>query len=157
MPRFDKLKEMKLDGHTKITLSCEDGREVFHYTGEDYEGETVRNTGMCKSVADLITSEHLRGNSLLEEIRDEGLLDDYERGTFEFESYVADAISDNWYESGCLDVSTEHYDYKRGYTNVRAELEITLDELLTADGESPYLFSGWGVQVETPMGSLSVE
>ena len=157
MSRFDKLREMNLDGNTKVILSTEDGADIVHYTGEDYEGETVTKTGIANSLASLATSKHLRGNSIISELRDEGLLDDYEPGSFELENYVANAIAENWYEAGFLSVSTEHYDHKRGYTNVSAEFDITLDKLLTADGESPYLFAGWEVEVQTPMGALKVE
>jgi hypothetical protein len=157
MSRFEKLREMNLDGNAKVTLSTEDGADIVHYTGEDYEGETVTKTGIANSLASLATSKHLRGNPIINELRSEGYLDDYERGSFEFESYVAGAIAENWYESGFLSVSTEHYDHKRGYTNVSAELDITLNELLTADGENPYLFAGWNVEVQTPMGALKVE
>ena len=155
--RFDKLREMNLDGSSKVVLSTEGGAEVFHYTGEDYEGETVAETGIATDLANLVTSAHLANNSIIEELRDEGYLDDYERGSYEFEDYVASTIAENWYELGLLEVDTKHYDHKRGYTNVRAELKITLNELLSADKESPYLFSGWDVEVETPMGTLKVE
>ena len=106
MSRFDKLKEMSLDGSSKVTLSTEDGSEIVHYTGEDYEGETIRESGIANSLACLVTSQHLPNNTII---------------------------------------------------NVKAELEITLGELFAADKESPYLFSGWGVAVETPIGVLNVE
>tara|TARA_R110000765_G_scaffold13730_1_gene40954 strand:- start:8 stop:481 length:474 start_codon:yes stop_codon:yes gene_type:complete len=157
MSRFDKLQEMNLDGSSKVTLSTEDGAEIIHYTGEDYEGETIRESGIANSLACLVTSQHLPNNTIIEEMRSDGLLDDYERGSYEFEEYVTETIAENGYESGFLDVSTEHYDHKRGYTSVKAELEITLGELFAAAKESPYLFSGWGVAVETPMGTLNVE
>ena len=157
MSRFDKLREMNLDGSSKVVLSTEGGSEIVHYTGEDYEGETVTETGIATNLANLVTSTYLANNSIIEELRDEGCLDDYERGSYEFESYVAAAIAENWHEYGFLSVSTDHWDHKRGYTNVSAELEITLNELLTADKESSYLFSGWDIAVETPMGVLNVE
>jgi hypothetical protein len=157
MSRFNKLQEMNLKAGSKVVLSNEDGAEIIHYTGEDYEGETVRETGIAASLASLVTSKHLANNAAIEELRDDGYLDDYERGTFEFEEYVADTIAENWYELGLLEVDTKHYDHKRGYTNVKAELEITLGELLAAHKASPYLFSGWEVAVQTPMGVLNVE
>ena len=155
--RFDKLREMNLDGSSKVVLSTEGGSEIVHYTGEDYEGETVTETGIATNLANLVTSTHLANNSIIEELRDEGCLDDYERGSYEFEEYVSDAIAENWYEAGFLEVDTKHYDYKRGYTNVKAELEITLGELFAANKANPYLFGGWNVAVETPMGTLNVE
>ena len=157
MSSFEKLKEMNLSGGAKVVLSTEDGAEIVHYTGEDYEGETVRETGIADSLANLVTNKHLANNTAIEEMRNDGYLDDYERGSYEFESYVAEAIAENWHEYGFLSVSTDHWDHKRGYTNVSAELEITLNELLFANKESPYLFSGWDVAVETPMGVLNVE
>jgi len=157
MSRFDKLKEMNLSNSTKVVVSSEDGQEVFHYTGDDYEGDTVNRTGMAANLADLVTKKQLSNNSVIEQLRNDGYLDDYERGSYEFEEYVGDAIAENWHEAGFLEVDTKHYDHKRGYTNVKAELEITLGELFAADKANPYLFGGWDVAVETPMGSLSVE
>ena len=157
MSRFDKLREMNLAVSSKVVLSTEDGAEIVHYTGEDYEGETIRESGIANSLACLVTSQHLPNNTIIEEMRGDGLLDDYERGSYEFKEYVTEAIAENGYELGLLEVDTKHYDHKRGYTNVKAELEITLGELFAAAKESPYLFSGWGVAVETPMGVLNVE
>ena len=157
MSRFDKLQEMNLDGSSKVTLSTEDGAEIIHYTGEDYEGDTIRQTGIAGSLASLVTKKQLSNNSVIEQLRNDGYLDDYERGSFEFEEYVAVTIAENGYEMGLLEVDTKHYDHKRGYTSVKAELEITLGELFAADEGSPYLFGGWNVAVETPMGTLNVE
>jgi len=157
MSRFDKLREMNLNGGAKVVLSAEDGDDIIHYTGEDYEGNTVRETGIATSLAGLATSKHLANNAAIEEMRNDGYLDDYERGSDGFKEYVATAIGENWQELGLLEVDTKHYDHKRGYTSVKAELEITLGELLMADAANPYLFSGWGVAVETPVGTLNVE
>jgi hypothetical protein len=157
MTRFNKLKEMNLSGGTKVVLSAETGDEVVHYTGEDYESETVRKTGIANSLASLVTSKQLVSNTAIEELRIDGYLDDYERGSCEFEGYVASAITENWRELNLLEVETQHYDHKRGYTNIKAEVEITLSELLAADKTSPFLFSGWYVAVETPMGTLNVK
>tara|TARA_R110002110_G_scaffold84245_6_gene218895 strand:+ start:1246 stop:1719 length:474 start_codon:yes stop_codon:yes gene_type:complete len=157
MSRFDKLKDMNLSAASKVVLSTEDGAEIIHYTGEDYEGDTIRQTGIAGCLANLVIKRQLSNNSVIEQLRNDGYLDDYERGTFEFEEYVAATITENGYELGLLEVDTKHYDHKRGYTNVKAELEITLGELFDADKVTPYLFGGWNVAVETPMGTLNVE
>ena len=153
--RFNKLREMNLDVGSKVTLSTEGGAEIIHYTGEDYEGETIDDTGIAYQLAALVASTHLPNNDLIEEMRYNGALDDYERGSFEFEEYVAGVIRGDWYEY--MDVNTEHYDHKRGYTNVKAEVKLTLGELLKADLDDPSLFSSWEVEVQTPMGALKVE
>ena len=157
MSRFDKLKGMNLSNNTKVVVSSEDGADIIHYTGEDYEGDTIRETWIAGSLASLVTKRQLSNNSVIAQLRNDGYLDDYERGSFEFEEYVAATIAENGYELGLLEVDTKHYDHKRGYTNVKAELEITLGELFAADKGSPYLFGGWNVAVETPMGVLNVE
>ena len=68
--RFDKLREMNLDGSSKVTISTEDGADIVHYTGEGYECETIVATGIATSVANLITSKHLANNAVIEELRD---------------------------------------------------------------------------------------
>tara|TARA_R100001594_G_scaffold103257_2_gene137924 strand:+ start:54 stop:539 length:486 start_codon:yes stop_codon:yes gene_type:complete len=153
--RFNKLREMNLDVSSKVTLSTKGGAEVVHYTGEDYEGETIDETGIHHMMANVITSTHLPNNNLIEGMRYNGALDDYERGSFEFEEYVAGVIRGDWYEY--MDVNTEHYDHKRGYTSVKAEIKLTLGEMLKADLDDPSLFRSWEVAVQTPMGVLNVE
>ena len=153
--RFNKLREMNLDVSSKVTLSTKGGAEVVHYTGEDYEGETIDETGIHHMMANVITSTHLPNNNLIEGMRYNGALDDYERGSFEFEEYVAGVIRGDWYEY--MDVNTEHYDHKRGYTSVKAEIKLTLGEMLKADLDDPSLFKSWEVAVQTPMGVLNVE
>ena len=100
MSRFDKLREMNLAVSSKVVLSTEDGAEIVHYTGEDYEGETIRESGIANSLACLVTSQHLPNNAAIEELRNDGYLDDYERGSYEFEKYVTEAIAENGYELG---------------------------------------------------------
>ena len=155
--RFNKLQEMNLSKGAKVVLSTEDGADVIHYTGEDYEGDTIRQTGIAESLAVLVTKKQLLNNSVIRQLRDDGYLDDYDRGSFEFQEYVTGAIVEHGCNLGFLEVDTKHYDHKRGYTNVKAELEITLGELFDADKAIPYLFGGWDVVVETPLGTLKIE
>ena len=88
MSRFDKLQKMGLNGNNKVTLSLEDGQDIVHYTGEDYEGETIRESGIANSLACLITSRHLPNNTAIEELRNDGYLDDYERAHMNLRSML---------------------------------------------------------------------
>ena len=66
--RFKELKKMNLNNGSRVVLSTEDGADIIHYTGEDYEGDTVRETGIANSLANLVTSEHLRNNNAIEDL-----------------------------------------------------------------------------------------
>tara|TARA_Y100000593_G_scaffold81185_1_gene151814 strand:- start:1214 stop:1693 length:480 start_codon:yes stop_codon:yes gene_type:complete len=153
--RFDKLKELNLSDQSKVTLKNDDGAEIIHYTGDDYEGNTVRETNVAFRLAELATSKQLKDNKIITQMREDGLLNGYIRGSDTFVDHVCEAICDNWYEY--LEVNTEHYDHKRGFTKVEAEFQTTVGQLLEADSQDPTLFNSWEVEVETPMGSLSVE
>ena len=45
---------------------------------------------------------------------------------FEFEEYLADTITENFYDVELIEYSTEKYDHKRGFTTLTAEVEIPL-------------------------------
>ena len=50
--------------------------------------------------------------------------------------------------------STEHYDYKRGFTTVEARVDTTVEEVLNAN---PGSVTGWEVEVETTLGNTTIK
>ena len=96
----------------------------------------------------------LGNNHILQEMRAEGLLEDYERGSDEFEEYIAEVISENWRDYDWIETSTERYDHKRGYTEVTAVLETAAKNIFAmADFE----LAGWDIEVDHPLGVLEIE
>ena len=152
--KLKQLKKLGLPGKSHVTLSYSDGQDVFHYTDDDHEGKTVIETGVAKELATLITQKAISNNNLIVQMRSWNLLEDYERGTFSFKEYVTDVISQNWRDCGLLDVLTEHYDHKRGFSRVTAEVKTTVEKVLNLD-ES--VLSGWKLKVQLDAGSLEIE
>jgi len=143
---------------TIVTLTYEDRHEGWHSTGE-LEEEAVRETVTADQVASVITDYTLAAtvgwsdNNALDELRDQDLLDSYERGSLAFEEHVTEAIKDNFYElDSLIETSIEQYDHKRGVCTVSSTLKTTLGQLK----ESPFSASGWTASVEHNGGTFSV-
>jgi len=151
--KLKQLKKLGLPGKSHVTLSCSDGQDVFHYTDADHEGDTVQETEIAAKVATLISQKSF-DNELLTRMRSWSLLEDYEIRDGTFQEFLTDTIASNWRDCGLLDVLTEHYDHKRGFSRVTAEVDTTVEEVLNLD-ES--VLSGWKLKVQLDAGSLEIE
>ena len=126
----------------------------MHYTETEVE-TAMGETGFAYTLAEAITQGVLykRGNHILDEMREEELLEEYERGDETFTDFVAEVISDEHWNYGWVEYSTEKYDHKRGYTELSAEFDIPLADLKS----DPHPLIGWKASVQTPNGYLTVE
>ena len=70
-----------------------------------------------------------KGNSILDEMRDDGLLDEYERGDEAFTDFVAEVIGESFYDYDWIEQSTQRFDHKRGWTDLSMELSVPLGHL----------------------------
>tara|TARA_B100000073_G_scaffold237701_1_gene198919 strand:+ start:1630 stop:2103 length:474 start_codon:yes stop_codon:yes gene_type:complete len=144
---------------TIVTLTYEDRHEGWHSTGE-LESEAVNETFTADQVASVITDYKLGAttawgdNNALDELREQEFLDDYERGDFDFDTYVAESIKENFYElDSLIETSIEQYDHKRGVCTVSSTLKTTLGQLK----QSPGSVSGWTASVDHNGGTFSVD
>ena len=157
MSLYKKIKALGVEDDVKVNFSYEEGCDVLHYTEEEVE-TAMNQTGFAYTLAEAITDGVLynKGNSILEEMRDEGLLDEYERGEDDsggFTDFVSEGISEEHWNYGWFEYSTEKYDHKRGYTELSAEFDIPLADLK----DDPHPLIGWKASVQTPNGYLTVE
>ena len=90
----------------------------------------------------------------MDSLRDAELLDDYERGSECFSEYLAETINENFYDVDLIDYSTEKYDHKRGFCTLTADVQVELDNFISA---APYVGSSWTVSVRTPSGTLTLD
>lgn len=146
------LKSLNLPEDTMVQLSFEESADVFHYT-EDYHDEVLSDTGILSSISSLLSefrdSVESYGSSLLGNMREQSLLDDYERdGTFG--EYLQVALWENHWDLGVIEWSTEKYDHKRGCCTVSANFSVPLSRVF----ESPDVLLEWEASVKTPMGTL---
>jgi hypothetical protein len=144
---------------TIVTLTYEDRHEGWHSTG-DLPEEAVNETFTADQVASVITDYNLGAttswgdSNALDEMRDQGLLDDYERGDFDFDTYVTEQIKENFYElDSLIETSIEQYDHKRGVCTVSSTLKTTLGQLKQSPGSA----SGWTASVDHNGGTFSVD
>jgi hypothetical protein len=152
-----KLQSLRLPEDTLVMLSKEAGDSVdFRH---DHDPASIwHSAGIGRELANLLTTRGLDvydeyGNSILEELRTKGHLEDYEPREGWFDEYLAEVFFESAYDLGLFDSSTEHYDYKRGYCTVSTAIKIPLNQLVDA-GES---INGWTVTVSTPNGTLTLD
>ena len=153
MSKIQKLKLAKVSDDTTIRLKFSDGGSVRH-CNDDFEDGVIENTNIANYLAEMAINPSLGNNHVLKEMRDAGLLDEYERGSFEFESYVAEVIAENWRDYDWIETSTERYDFKRGFTEVSAVVETKAQNIYEmADFE----LAGWDIEVDHPLGVLEIQ
>jgi hypothetical protein len=153
MSRIQKLKVANVKDDTIIRLKYSDGGNVVHCR-DGFELEIIHGTYITNHLSEMVINPSLGNNHILQEMRSEGLLEDYERGSDEFEEYVAEVIDKNWQDYGWIETSTERYDHKRGYTEVSTVIKTTAGKIFEmADFE----LAGWDIEVDHPLGVLEIE
>ena len=135
--------------------------DVWHIN-DGYVTDSVHETATASLLAGLLASgipvysnwgEPSDGSDILNELRAQGELDDYERGSFDFEDYLTDTITENFYDVELIEYSTEKYDHKRGFTTLTAEVQIPYENFVKV---RPFI-AGWNISVETDNGTLSFD
>ncbi|MEE3233441.1 MAG: hypothetical protein VX294_04685 [Candidatus Latescibacterota bacterium] len=154
MSIFETLTSLNLAPETKVNLSYSEGVDVFVHNETEVE-TALSETDVVSTFAELVATPGLTvtsqyGTDVLESLRDAELLENYERGTFAFSEYLAETISENFYDVDLIEYSTEKYDHKRGFTTLSAEVQVTLENFVETQPE----LIGWEVSVKTEKGTL---
>ena len=157
MSVIDKLKNMNLDDDAQISLSYSEGTDVFVHNETEVE-TALSDTDVVNTLSELVTTPGLYvysqyGTNIIESCREEGWLEDYERGSYSFSDYLTETLSENFYDQEFIDHSTEKYDHKRGFTTLSADVKVSAKNLFDT---SPYLGS-WVVSVKTENGTLTID
>lgn len=152
-----KLQSLNLADDAMIHLTYEEGADVFVHNDTEVE-DAINETSVIYEFASLVAQTKLDvrnrwSGNILEHLRNESYLDDYERGTYGFENFIAETIRDNFYDVDLIEYSTEKYDYKRGFTTLTAEVDIPFANFVQVDPN----VTGWKVSVETENGTLSFD
>ena len=145
------LMKANLDDNTNVSLSYSVGDDVVH-AWDGFEEQVMNDSGLLQSVAELIT-EPLFKNDIIQDMRENGDLDNYPRDGSGFAEYVAEVIQDDIWEHEWIEQQTERYDYKRGYHTITARINTTVGDIMNAPD---FLFTGWEAQVNTGHGRLVV-
>ena len=155
---IDTINNLDVTDDSIVTLRYEDSHEGWHSTG-DLEEQAIKETCTADMVAELITDKKLAvrtawgDENALDAMRDKELLENYERGDFDFETYISETIKENPFDlDEFVEFSVQQYDHKRGRCTVSAEFRTTVANLK----ESPDGVSGWEVSVETNGGTFTL-
>ena len=152
-----RLQSLELAPDAMITLTREEGTDVFVHNETEVE-DAINQTSVICDFASLIAHTKLDARNrwsgnVIEHLRDNDFLEDYERGSFTFESYLAETLAENFYETDLIEYSTEKYDYKRGFTTLTAQVQVPFANFVSVN---PFV-SGWTVSVETENGTLTFD
>ena len=152
-----KLKSLDLPEDAVATLTYEDGCDVMHYN-ETHIDTAISETSVIQEFASIVSNSRLKASNrwtgeVLSHMREEGYLDEYERGSFAFEEFIAETISENFYDLDFIEHSTERYDHKRGFTTLSVDVNVPASQLLEVD---PYL-GEWTISVKTENGTLTLD
>jgi len=153
MSKLQKLRNSNLDPDSTARLKFKERVDVNHST-DYFEQNAVKKTNITAFLTDMILNPLLGNNQVLAEMRENGMLEDYKRGSFDFENFVQDVVDENWQDYEWVEALTERHDYKRGTTTVSTTVETTVAAISElADFE----LVGWTVEVDHPMGILEIE
>jgi hypothetical protein len=153
----EKLRKLNIDPAIVATLTYIDGVDVFVHNEEEVE-TAMAETNVVEEFCELIATPGLNvttmhGRPILEELRASSLLEEYERGTHTFVEYLADVINDNFYEFDFIDANIQKFDHKRGFCELRAQVQVPVGELLSSSAS----LSTWTVSVPTENGVLTFD
>jgi Tfp pilus assembly protein FimV len=145
-PIYDNIVSLNIPNDAKVKLRCEGTADCFLMNEDEIE-TAISETNVVENTATLLATPGLNlttawhGN-VLDALRDEGFLDDYERdGTFV--EYLTEVLTDNFYDHDLINTSIEKYDHKRGTCTLTAELYTTIANLLEI---KPRLL-GWSAHI----------
>ena len=156
MSIIQKIKDLNVSEDTTVTLSYSDGADVFVHNETEVD-TALEQTDVLSVFSELVATRALQvessyGTHILSSLREDGHLEDYERGSYGFAEHIAEKLEENFYDQEFIEHSTEKYDHKRGFTTLSTDVKVSVKNLLFA---SPYLGS-WTVQVPTDAGTLTI-
>lgn len=169
---INKLRELNIAEDNFVTLSYSEGNDVWHIN-DGYLDDSVRETETAGYLANLLASNipvystyGSVGNDLLNAMRDDGELDDYDRGEDYFGEYLTERLQATIHDGEyALEHSTEQYDYKRGRCDISMAVCLRAGDLYAAQAatsgrfamfSADNLVSGFAVTVETDNGTLTL-
>jgi hypothetical protein len=161
-PLFQQFEDF--DDEQVVTFVYEDGCDVVHFN-ETHVDTALEETDTIQRLAEVLESGVTIEGDPLDSLREQGFLDNYERAEdrsfSEFKDYLAETIKENFYDMyELVEENTEHFDHKRGFTNLKTELRAKVGSLRNIRpgmfGLRPQNpFNYWEAKVDTPKGTLS--
>ena len=155
------LRELNVAEDDYVYLNYEESVSVWHIT-DDYIETALGETTTASMLAGLlvcpgnITVLSRYDEDILENMRAEGMLDDYDREGW-FEEYLTDKIREEAYQYDLLTISTERHDHKRGTCEVASNVKVRAGELYgLGDRLADAFVSGFDLVIQTDNGLLTL-
>ena len=154
------LQGLNISADDYVYLNYEDSAEVWHIS-DDYVETALAETGTAGMLAGLLATPEVTvlsryGESILDTMRDEGMLEEYDRDGG-FEDFLGEKIQEEAYQHDLLTISTERHDHKRGTCEVAANVKVAAGELYALGSSADSFVSGFDVVVQTTAGTLTLD
>ena len=144
---IDRLKAFDIASDTEVVFTWKEACDIMHYN-EDWHENAFVETNVINELAEAATTGvfYKNGNWALDTLRDEGLLEGYERGSEEFTGFCADAMGETVWDHGWVEQEVTRYDHKRG--SVEMSFTMKAPWRLLRDS-SQYFTDNWSATVNT--------
>jgi len=152
---IEQLKEFNIEDDASVSFTWTSGTDIWH-CNDDWHDDAYNNTGVIQALAEAVSQGifYKSGNSVIEELRDNDLLEAYERDDSGFTDFVAETIMDNIWDYDWIDRNVTKYDHKRGWVDMSFELSAPWGVLKECE---EYFGSDWTACTRTKKGtSVSV-
>ena len=159
---YDKLintfVKLEVPNDTEVTFTYDEGTDVMHYTG-DAEENAVGETSTINRLIEISRCGMTLNEDLIDDMRDQGHLDEYERGSYDFEGYCTETVAENFYDyDDYISTSIEQYDHKRGFCTVTATVTTTVQNIIdSAEPGDDLAVGGWKASFDSPSGSMTID
>jgi hypothetical protein len=156
---IDALRNLDVGAEDYVYLNYEDRADVWHIA-DDYIDVALGDTDTAEVLARSLATPGVTvfsryGEDILGNMRDEGMLDDYDREGW-FEEYLCDKIREEAYNYDLLTISTERHDHKRGTCEVASNVKVAAADLYGLGEDADGFVRGFDVVVQTEHGSLTL-
>jgi hypothetical protein len=153
------LQELGVKSEDYVYLNYTDHAEVWHIS-DDYIETALGETSTASILANALATSGVTVLSRYDEdilgtMRDEGMLDDYDRDGY-FEDYLEGKIQEEAYQYDLLTISTERHDHKRGTCEVAANLKVQAGEIYSLGSNADAFAGAFEVVVQTKAGTLTL-
>ena len=153
----DELQALGVLADEYVYLNYEESVTVWHIS-DDYIESALNETGTAGMLGGLLATPGIAVLSRYEEdvlgiMRDEGLLDEYQRDGY-FEEYLTEKIREEAYQYDLLTISTERHDHKRGTCELAVNVKVRAGELFELGDKATSFVAGFDVVIQTKNGLL---
>jgi hypothetical protein len=153
------LRQLNVADEDYVYLNYEESAEVWHIS-EDYIESALAETDTAAILASALATPGIRvfsryDEEILATMRDEGLLDEYDRGNW-FEEYLTEKIQEEAYQYNLLTISTERHDHKRGKCGVASNIKVRAGDLYSLGSRADFFVRAFDIVVQTPTGTLTL-